>query len=568
MPEHARAALLVRGRRPSSADCTFTAARNENRRVQAARSSRALLVLVAIVAASMGTIAAAGSPATAGTAKRRPNVLFVLTDDLAHGDLRYMPHTEQLIAKAGATFDHYFVSNSLCCPSRVTTLRGQYAHNTGVWSNGGSNGGFEHAFTEGIEQDTVATRLSTSGYRTALVGKYLNGYPNTVSPTYRPPGWTTFVSPAFGSPYGEYHYTLNDNGRLEFHGARNRDYGTRVYVRRTEQFVNSAVHAKTPFFAYLAVYAPHQPATPARKDSTLFPNARVARTTAYNQRDVHAMPRFIRELPRFNSGERAAIDDLYRLRIRSLQAVDRGVASLVHTLRVSGQLENTYIVFTSDNGFHLGQHRLPAGKQTAYDTDIHVPLLIRGPGITGGSHVAQLTGNVDLAPTFEAMTGVRPPAFTDGRSLLGLADDTPTAGQHWRTAYLVEHRNDDSTSTPVAPRKRSLPLEPADPDQGGARPWPRAHGHLREPRDEPVLERHEPIPNYDAVRTQRYLYVAYANGDRELYDTTTDPGEVHNLAGTMPTLQHALAARVARLRACHGRGCRIAEAQRVPSGVQ
>ena len=121
---------------------------------------------------------------------------------------------------------------------------------------------------EGIEQDTVATRLNTAGYRTALVGKYLNGYPNTVAPTYRPPGWNTFVTPAFGTPYSEYHYTLNDNGRLEFHGARNRDYGTRVYVRRTEHFVRGAVQAKTPFFAYLAVYAPHQPANPARKDAT------------------------------------------------------------------------------------------------------------------------------------------------------------------------------------------------------------------------------------------------------------------------------------------------------------
>ena len=266
--------------------------------------------------------------------------------------------------------------------------------------------------------------------------------------------------------------------------------------------------------------------------------------------------------------KRAAIDDLYRLRIRSLQAVDRGVASLVHTLRVSGQLDNTYIVFTSDNGFHLGQHRLPAGKQTAYDTDIHVPLLIRGPGITPGTHVAQLTGNVDLAPTFEAMAGVPAPTFTDGRSLLGLARGSRHAGRHWRTTYLVEHRNEDGTAETVAPRPRSLPLEPADPDQGGgshSRPWPRSHGHLREPRDEPVLERHAPIPNYDAVRTQRYLYVAYANGDRELYDTSTDPGEIHNLAGKMPTLQHALARRVAKLRNCQARGCRIAEEARIPS---
>ena len=431
-------------------------------------------MLVAVIATA-GAIIAPAAVAAATPARRRPNVLFVLTDDLDRSELRFMPHTRALIGDDGATFDNYFVSNSLCCPSRVTTLRGQYAHNTGVWSNGGSNGGFERAFHEGIEHDTVATRLSGSGYRTALVGKYLNGYPNTVSPTYRPPAWTTFVSPSFGTPYGEYGYTLNDNGRLEHHGRRHRDYGTGVYVRRTQHFVRTAVHANMPFFAYLAVYAPHQPATPTRRDAKLFPHARVLRTAAYNQADVDAMPRFVRDLPRFSRGERAAIDDLYRLRIRSLQAVDRGVARLVHTLRSSGQLDNTYIVFTSDNGFHLGQHRLPAGKQTAYDTDIHVPLLIRGPGITAGTHVTQLTGNVDLAPTFEAMTGVSAPSFTDGRSLLGLAAGSAHAGHHWRSAYLVEHRNEDSASGAVPPRRRSLPLEPADPDQGGAqpaRPWP------------------------------------------------------------------------------------------------
>lgn len=527
-----------------------------------------VMVLVPLLAVVGGLAVAGARPAHAAGSPRRPNVLFVLTDDLDRAELRYMPNTRRLLAAGGATFDRYYVSNSLCCPSRVTTLRGQYAHNTGVWSNGGTNGGFEHAFAEGIEQDTVATRLSTAGYRTALIGKYLNGYPNTVEPTYRPPGWTTWVSPAFGHPYGEYHYVLNHDGRFEYHGARRTDYGTGVYVRQTEQFVRSAARARTPFFAYLAVYAPHEPATPAPRDAGLFPSARAPRSAAYNQRDVHAMPRFVQALPRFSTGEKAAIDSLFRFRIRSLQAVDRGIASLVQTLRVTGQLDNTYIVFTSDNGFHLGQHRLPAGKQTAYDTDIHVPLLIRGPGIAAGSHVDPLTGNIDLAPTFEAMTGVSAPSFTDGRSLLPLAQGGARAARHWRSAYLIEHRNEEGTSASVAPRRHSLPLEPPDPDEGGdAHAWPRAHGHFVEPSDKPVLERNEPIPNYDAVRTSRYLYVSYTNGDRELYDTHADPDEIHNLAGTRPRIEHALAHRIARLRRCQARGCRVADAARIPSNA-
>ncbi|HEY7107546.1 MAG TPA: sulfatase [Acidimicrobiia bacterium] len=535
--------------------------------------------VLALVAA-MGAIAVGGRGAPPITSRttpgRRPNILFVLTDDLDQAEMRDLPHVGQLVGRPGATFDDYFVSNSLCCPSRVTTLRGQYAHNTGVWSNGGTNGGFEVAYTEGLERDTVATRLAARGYRTLLAGKYLNGYPNLAGAEYRPAGWTAWASPVGGNPYGEYDYELNNNGRLEDYGHRPRDYGTAVYVRRTERFVRDAVRGHRPFFAYLAVYAPHQPATPAPRDMRKFPHAHAPRNAAFNQRDVSKMPGFVRDLPRFNTGEKAAIDELYRDRIRSLQAVDRGVASLVHTLRVAGQLDNTYVVFTSDNGFHLGEHRMPAGKQTAYDTDIHVPLEIRGPGIAPGSHVRDLTGNVDLAPTFEAMAGARTPTFVDGRSLLGLARHSPGAGRHWRDSYLVEHRDEDRAAGIAPPRARTLPLEPPDPDQGGeprlvraprhrSRPWPRAKGHLLEPRDEGALRRHAPIPDYDAVRTSRDLYVEYADGERELYDTHADPGEIHNLAGTRPRLEHALARRVAALRRCRAEACRAAESAPLPA---
>ena len=520
------------------------------------------ILLLAFVAAVGAAPGAAAAPARAATQPGRPNILFVLTDDLDAAELHWMPFTRHLIGAAGVTFDNYFVSNSLCCPSRVTTLRGQYAHNTAVWTNGGTNGGFEEAHERGIEDDTVATRLFGDGYRTALVGKYLNGYPDTVSASYVPLGWTTWVSPVAGHPYGEYRYVLNDNLRFVAHGAAPRDYGTDVYVRRTQHFIHTAVHAHRPFFAYLAPYAPHQPATPAPQDVAKFPRARVPRDVAYNQADVSAMPQFVQDLPRFSREERTAIDELYRLRLRSLQAVDRGVRALVHTLRMTHQLDNTYVVFTSDNGFHLGQHRLPAGKQTAYDTDIHVPFLVRGPGITPGSHVARLTGNLDLAPTFEAMAGVSPPGFTDGRSLLGLAQGR--APRAWRSAYLIEHRNETGVSVPRA-RHRSLPLEPADPDQAGIvhhHPWPRVDGHLLEPRDKGVLARHAPIPDYDAVRTADHLYVEYANGDRELYDTRTDPLEVHNLAGTRPRIERSLAAQIRRLQHCAGVDCRIADSSR------
>ncbi len=195
---------------------------------------------------------------------RHPNILFVLADDLDRAEMRHLPHVRALIGAAGTTFDQYLVSNSLCCPSRTTTLRGQYAHNTGVWTNGGDNGGFERAHALGVEQDTVATRLHAAGYTTSLTGKYLNGYPNGASTDDVPPGWDNWASAVYGHPYSEYGYVLNQNQSYHEYQHRRRDYGTDVYVRLTDRFIRRAVQEHRPFFAYLSVYAPHQPAVEDR----------------------------------------------------------------------------------------------------------------------------------------------------------------------------------------------------------------------------------------------------------------------------------------------------------------
>ena len=210
--------------------------------------------------------------ATPRTNRRRPNILFVLADDLDLAELRALPHVHALVGTAGTTFDQYLVSNSLCCPSRTTTLRGQYAHNTGVWTNGGDNGGFERAHANGVEQDTVATRLHHGGYTTSLVGKYLNGYPNGARPDDVPPGWDNWASAVYGNPYSEYGYVLNQNQAYHVYQHRPQDYGTDVYVGLTDRFIRGASREHRPFFAYLSVYAPHQPATPARVDRRQVPS--------------------------------------------------------------------------------------------------------------------------------------------------------------------------------------------------------------------------------------------------------------------------------------------------------
>jgi arylsulfatase A-like enzyme len=274
---------------------------------------------------------------------------------------------------------------------------------------------------------------------------------------------------------------------------------------------------------------------------------------------VSRSPGFVRDLPQFSAEEAHAIDTLYRRRIRSLQAVDRGVARLVRTLRATHQLDNTYVVFASDNGFHLGQHRMPAGKQTAYEPDIHVPLLVRGPGVRAGAHVRWMAGNTDLAPTFEAMAGVRSPSFTDGRSLLPLLRGDRTSHRH---SYLIEHRVERG----VTPSPRTQPahgstLEPPDPDQAGPDGQPRH----REIRDAMLLNRGTDLPDYDALRTSRFLYVEYGTGERELYDLHHDPDEVQNLAGSRPGLERQLARRIAALRDCRGRRCRVVEDRPAPT---
>ena len=529
----------------------------------------ALVVLLVFVVgatgvAGVGTAAATDAPtattraAAASTSPSKPNIVFVLTDDLDMREVSTMPHVKALIAEQGATLSNYFVSNSLCCPSRATTLRGQYAHNDGVESNGGGNGGFEAAYTKGIERSTVGTWLHRVGYRTALIGKYLNGYPNGANTRYEPPGWDDWITPSRpGNPYAEYDYTLNDNRRLVHHGHAPTDYGTDVYMHAARTFINRSAQQRRPFFLYLAPYAPHRPATPAPRDIGAYPGAHAPHTASYDEADVRDKPAWVRREPRLSPFVQGKINGLYRRRIRSLRAVDRGVAGLVSTLEKSGQLDNTYFVFTSDNGFHLGQHRLPAGKQTAYEEDIHVPMFVRGPGVPAGSNVTALVGNVDLAPTFAGLAGARVPAFVDGRSFARFLGHPDQSADDWRHAYLLEHWQE----TPGGPRRNGdLPLEPPDPDQSGPGRAVNAAKRKHPHRHVQWLALND-IPNFRGLRTARYTYVEYDTGERELYDLTTDPAELRNLPpNTHTALRERLHEELLALADCSGASCRKAEA--------
>jgi arylsulfatase A-like enzyme len=524
-----------------------------------------VVVLLAVVLPVVTGASVAPGPAGAvahATRQRRPNILFVLTDDMTRADLHAMPGVERVIGRAGMRFTHAMVSVSLCCPSRTTILRGQYAHNTGVETNGGTNGGFEAAYRFGVERSTVATWLHRAGYRTGLIGKYLNGFPNTAPETYRPPGWSEWVTPVAGNPYNEYGYRLDVDGRLVDHGFTPADYGTTVYLHHARRFIARSAQRHRPFFLDLALYAPHRPATPAPRDVDRFRNRPLPRPPSFDESDTRDKPRWLRTVPRMRPRVELRSQALFDRRRESLQAVDRGVLGLVRELRRLGQLRNTYIVFTSDNGFHSGEHRLPAGKQTAFDEDLRVPLLVRGPGVAAGSASGALVGNVDLAPTFADLAGVDPPRFVDGRSFaMRLHGGEPATV---RRAFLIEHWPEVG----LTPRSPRLPLEPPDNDQTDTRRARRLRRHadlrrgrLRHPRHLGIGDI-ENIPEYHGVRTDTYTYVEYVDGERELYDLRHDPYELTNVydRATRAT-RGALAEELLAVVDCKGPQCRAGDAR-------
>src|SRR5581483_11690333 len=223
-------------------------------------------------------------------------------------------------------------------------------------------------------------------------------------------------------------------------------------------------------------------------------------------------------------------------------------------------LDNTYIVFTSDNGFHLGQHRLPAGKQTAYETDIHLPLLVRGPGVPAGAHVTALAGNVDLAPTFAALGGATMADNPDGRSLVPFLQHPDQAVASWRQAYLLEHWTQTSTgpATPGGPQLEPDDLDQSDASDTATDDTSSSTTSTTAPRTPRAAATN--IPEFQGLRVAGYAYVEYATGERELYDLRADPDELDNLAATAnPALLDALHQRLDELRACVGESCRTAE---------
>jgi N-acetylglucosamine-6-sulfatase len=467
-------------------------------------SPAALLLLAAALSACGGPAPSAEPP--------RPNIVVIMTDDQSIESMRVMPGVRSSLAAEGTTFDRAFVSTALCCPSRATLFSGQFMHNHGVLGNRPPEGGYGRLDTT----EYLPVWLQRAGYHTIHIGKFLNRYGQDNPPTEVPEGWSEWYASVDLSTYQYTGYQLNENGVISTYGR----YQTDEYSQRAVDAVRRLSPAAAPFFLSVGFLAPHSggprdsddPAgivtpRPAERHRDAFAAEPLPRSPAFNEADVSDKPSFIRRLPRLAAAGRAAIEESYRQRLESLLAVDEGVMRIVEALRAAGELENTLIIFTSDNGFFHGEHRVPYGKVMLYEPSVEVPLIMRGPGVPRAARRRQLVTNADLAPTILEAARATARRVQDGRSLFALLRDR---GLEWGRELLFEG---PSGFDAVA---------------------------------------------FSALRNERYLYAEHDNGERELYDLGRDPHQLESMDEdpAHAALQARLAERLAALQVCAGASCR------------
>ncbi len=416
---------------------------------------------------------------------RPPNILVVLTDDQRADMLDPLPEVQARVFDQGLVFDDAIVNTPLCCPMRASFLSGGFlAHQTGVLANEGEQGGVD-AFDD---RGAIGRSFQAAGYRTALIGKYLNLYEG--DERYIPPGWDRFTVPLPVDDWTHYALVSGSSGADAAEGvnADSRQYVTDLLHVEAARFLLEP--DDRPFFLVLAETAAHDFAQPAAQDDDTYAGA-AWRGGAYDEADVSDKPGFIQGLPNIDDDTRAEQDALYQDALESLLAVDRGVAGVLDVLDAQGRLDDTVIVFTSDNGHLFGEHRLWS-KGVPYEESLRVPLAIRLPGGVAGQHEArQVSVTTDLPATLFSLAGI----------------DAPTAGTSLAPLLQGDH----------------VELPDARLIEGYATGW---------------------SPDYAGLRTAEWKYVEYATGETELYELSADPFEELNLAGDadLADLQAQLAA--------------------------
>ncbi len=466
----------------------------------------------------VGALAVAGSgtpPASLGeaaaAAPARPNIVVIQTDDQTLESMRVMDNVNNLIGDQGARFNKHFLNFSLCCPSRATFLTGQYMHNHGVRSNQPPDGGF-YRFHSLHGDNNLAVWLRQSGYYTAMIGKYLNHYSNQ---PLVPPGWSEWRVAA-PHEFRVYNYPLNENGTIVEYGQDPADFKQDVLTQqgRGRGREARAGGAAVLRLAQLHVATRRRPAEPepagqlrSSRQAGAAPRPQV-RFRATAEAPELQRGRCLRQArrdpqpPRLSATQIADIQRKYRCELESLLSVDQGVKRVVDALRASGELDDTMIAYTTDNGYFHGEHRIPADKMHVYEESIRVPLQIRGPGIPAGVNIGRLSINADLAPTIVDAANADPGRVMDGRSLIPVANNP---GIEAGRLLLIEE------------------------------------------------------PTFAAIRTERYVYAEYSGGAKELYDLDNDPFELRSRhkAPAYADVRTRLANRLHQLESCRGSGCRL-----------
>ncbi len=433
-------------------------------------------------------------------APSRPNILLITSDDQAATDLRWMPRTRRLLAAHGVELTHAISPHPLCCPARAEIMTGKYAQNSGVRHNTGRWGGYAAFVRGGNRPQNLGVWLRRAGYRTAFVGKFLNGYhPHRDG---RLPGWTHW-NPTGRNTYAYYGTTFWNDGRPRAYPTT---YVADVVRDATVRYVREFAHGSRPFFIWASHVGPHQasgeyvrrhlhrrgfvPPIPAHRHERLFRHTPLPDRLlpSFNEADVSDKPHALR---RPHPRPVRTLVETFLQRIRSLQAIDEANARAVRALAATGELANTYVLFLSDNGYLLGEHRLQ-GKNFGFREDLRVPFLVRGPGVPEGVQRDQVATTVSLAATFLDVAGVLPRVSRrhgiDGASLVGvLGADDPVA-----QTQLIQ----------AGTSRRSA---------------------MRDPRSL--------VPGWwwRGVQAGPYVYTAWYDGAETLYDLDRDPHELLDL---------------------------------------
>lgn len=539
-----------------------------------------------------------------------PSFVVIQTDDQTLDELyaaftpfpgaaaiRAMPNTLDLIAKRGETFNRYYVSYPLCCPSRVSLLTGRYAHNTGVKGNVQPNGGYYGFSFRAAYSHNLATWLQGAGYRTIHIGKFLNGYGDEPYSSGKevPPGWSSWHTVLNADTHHYFYgYTLNNNGVVSEPYGSSGTWEPREYTERdppgcpyepqegrpclyaTDVFdwmareEIQATPPEQPFYMQVDYTAPHgdfrKPAgpEPPPRYYNMFKGAPLPhdRAEGLDEGNVSDKPAFIREAEHLTPSIKHTYKVYYEKQLESLRGIDDGVKEIIGTLAETGRLKNTYVLFTSDNGFFFGEHRLIGGKFLAYEPATHLPFLIRGPGIEPGSSTGELTANIDIAPTILQLAGVTPDKSIDGRSMVPFLRDPELRTRRPILFESFVQTNDVEANGAIAssgegdggPAGGDGSTDPKEPEsgvvntpRGGRNSDGKAHASLLAP----------PL-NYEGIRLGPYKYIAWPDGEKELYNINKDPNELNNIVRepNFYPIRNFLHRQLRRYENCVGRECR------------